>query len=77
MLHFAVFCSPTKIRQNKAFLATFDAQIYNLSFKQIKCNTEAANRQIKRFAVRQNFSRFGDTADKNTVKKLNTIRCKY
>ena len=55
---FAFFAVPTKIRQNKALSATFDARICNLSFEQIKCNTEAANRQIKRFAVRQNFSRF-------------------
>ena len=37
----------------KAFIATFATQIYNLSFKQRKCNTDAANRQIQRFAVRQ------------------------
>ena len=41
---FAFFGVPTKIRQNKAFSATFDARIYNLSFKQRKCNREAVNR---------------------------------
>lgn len=45
-LFFAFFVVPTKIRQNKAFLATFVAQICNLSFEQRKYNTVPVNRQI-------------------------------
>ena len=42
-----------KYAKNKAFSATFAAHICNLSFEQRKSNTEPANRQIQRFAVRQ------------------------
>ena len=54
----------------KAFSATFDAQIYNLSFEQRKCNTEAANRQIQRFAVRQNFRVSATRQNKTPLKTL-------